>query len=99
MKNTLSMTHSEDTSCCKRDSNSSIGTMGVEGPSKETCSRVRKACNRCRLRKVKCDGRVPCARCEQDHATCRLSYDVTGVKDLRKRYDRSPDIVEKMALT
>ena len=80
-----SMSPSKDTSSHRRKSDPSIDTMGDELP-KEICSRVRKACNRCRLRKVKCNGRVPCARCEQDHATCKINYDVTGIKDLRKRY-------------
>jgi hypothetical protein len=80
-----SMSPSKDTSSHRRKSDPSIDPMGDDLP-KEICSRVRKACNRCRLRKVKCNGRIPCARCEQDHATCKINYDVTGIKDLRKRY-------------
>ncbi|KAJ5933856.1 hypothetical protein N7454_006185 [Penicillium verhagenii] len=32
--------------------------------------RVCKACDRCRLRKSKCDGAKPCLRCRSDNAIC-----------------------------
>ncbi|GKZ86225.1 hypothetical protein AnigIFM56816_001277 [Aspergillus niger] len=32
--------------------------------------RVCKACNRCRLKKSKCDGANPCSRCRADNAIC-----------------------------
>ncbi|KAH2978234.1 hypothetical protein KXW58_004937 [Aspergillus fumigatus] len=32
--------------------------------------RVCKACDRCRLKKSKCDGAVPCGRCRTDNAIC-----------------------------
>ena len=32
--------------------------------------RVCKACDRCRLKKSKCDGSSPCSRCKADNAIC-----------------------------
>lgn len=32
--------------------------------------RVCKACDRCRLKKSKCDGSSPCSRCKSDNAIC-----------------------------
>lgn len=32
--------------------------------------RVGKACDRCRLKKSKCDGSTPCSRCRIDNAIC-----------------------------
>ncbi|KAF1808645.1 hypothetical protein P152DRAFT_215462 [Eremomyces bilateralis CBS 781.70] len=32
--------------------------------------RVGKACDRCRLKKSKCDGATPCSRCKADNAIC-----------------------------
>ncbi|KAF1922629.1 uncharacterized protein M421DRAFT_426699 [Didymella exigua CBS 183.55] len=86
MNITPSVTPYKEASSHRRNSDPSIGVMSGEGPPKETCSRVRRACNRCRLKKVKCDGHIPCARCEQDHATCKINYDATCIKDLRKNY-------------
>lgn len=95
---TLSVSPSKDANARRRNSDPSIDIMGDEGLPKEICSRVRKACNRCRLRKVKCNGRIPCARCEQDHATCKINYNVTGIKDLRKRYAKLLSITAVMML-
>ncbi|PYI02738.1 hypothetical protein BO78DRAFT_463801 [Aspergillus sclerotiicarbonarius CBS 121057] len=33
-------------------------------------SRVSRACDRCRLRKVRCDGHQPCARCKEHNSGC-----------------------------
>ncbi|RAH67550.1 uncharacterized protein BO66DRAFT_473377 [Aspergillus aculeatinus CBS 121060] len=33
-------------------------------------SRVSRACERCRLRKVRCDGHEPCARCREQESNC-----------------------------
>ncbi|KAJ5995353.1 hypothetical protein N7481_002330 [Penicillium waksmanii] len=37
-----------------------------EGGRKRVC----KACDRCRLKKSKCDGHDPCLRCQADNAVC-----------------------------
>ncbi|KAL9018252.1 MAG: hypothetical protein Q9185_004418 [Variospora sp. 1 TL-2023] len=43
----------------------------TESPSGlQTRHRVTKACQRCRLKKCKCDGRTPCSRCRSDDAIC-----------------------------
>lgn len=34
--------------------------------------RVNKACDRCRLKKSKCDGNRPCNRCKADNAICQF---------------------------
>ncbi|KAI9677779.1 MAG: hypothetical protein M1829_002551 [Trizodia sp. TS-e1964] len=43
----------------------------TESPSEgNTRKRVCKACDRCRLKKSKCDGASPCSRCKSDNAIC-----------------------------
>lgn len=48
--------------------------MSPEEPSSPGDSSVRKrvckACDRCRLKKSKCDGSTPCSRCKADNAIC-----------------------------
>lgn len=34
--------------------------------------RVAKACDRCRLKKIKCDGKIPCTRCQAENTVCRF---------------------------
>ncbi|KAK6443335.1 Gypsy retrotransposon integrase-like protein 1 [Oleoguttula sp. CCFEE 5521] len=46
----------------------------------EIRTRVRKACDRCRLKKGKCDGHFPCNRCKGDDSVCGYS---------RRRIDRN----------
>ncbi|KAL8899885.1 MAG: hypothetical protein Q9207_005972 [Kuettlingeria erythrocarpa] len=46
-------------------------TTASEGSlSVEIRQRVTKACQRCRLKKCKCDGHSPCSRCRSDDAIC-----------------------------
>ncbi|KAG9236733.1 hypothetical protein BJ875DRAFT_455559 [Amylocarpus encephaloides] len=33
-------------------------------------ARVQKACERCRVKKIKCNGEIPCQRCQQDEVFC-----------------------------
>ncbi|KAF2761033.1 hypothetical protein EJ05DRAFT_483451 [Pseudovirgaria hyperparasitica] len=52
--------------------------------------RVKKACNRCRIRKVKCDGKYPCGRCRHDDVPCLLGRKDRGdVKELSRGYIRT----------
>lgn len=55
----------------------------VKAP-EEMRSRVRKACNRCRAKKVRCNGRLPCIRCERDGVVCRIERGPLD-KELSKR--------------
>ncbi|KAH7142813.1 hypothetical protein B0J13DRAFT_526259 [Dactylonectria estremocensis] len=43
-------------------------TSGMNGRRK----RVRKACERCRMKKTKCDGEFPCKRCRNDDLFCTV---------------------------
>ncbi|KAH7109603.1 hypothetical protein B0J11DRAFT_235022 [Dendryphion nanum] len=57
-----------------------------DAPSEESRTRVRKACNRCRIKKSKCNGRIPCVRCERDNAVCTLSLGPKSSKELSRSY-------------
>jgi hypothetical protein len=48
--------------------------FGFARPDGSIIKRVRKACDRCRLRKVRCDGSNPCVRCRADNANCVFGY-------------------------
>lgn len=43
--------------------------MGINGSAKRS-SRVSKACERCRKKKVKCDNMKPCFNCTGSHLRC-----------------------------
>jgi hypothetical protein len=45
---------------------SSQDSTSADGLRKRVC----KACDRCRLKKSKCDGSSPCSRCKSDNAIC-----------------------------
>ncbi|KAF6513230.1 hypothetical protein HZS61_007488 [Fusarium oxysporum f. sp. conglutinans] len=56
---------------------------GMDGPRK----RVRKACERCRMKKTKCDGEFPCMRCKNDNLICTAAArKKTGYKELPGGY-------------
>ncbi|KIW94375.1 uncharacterized protein Z519_04351 [Cladophialophora bantiana CBS 173.52] len=46
---------------------------GYLKPSQTSPSRVLKACDRCRLKKTKCDGKRPCSRCEAEDTVCSFA--------------------------
>ncbi|KAG9241013.1 hypothetical protein BJ878DRAFT_253706 [Calycina marina] len=57
----------------------------IRGP-----ARVRAACDRCRMKKVKCDGDTPCLRCMQDSVVCTANKKVpTDAKAASTEYIRS----------
>lgn len=45
-------------------------TTGQLLDSREVSSRIRKACEECRKRKIKCDGHEPCRGCTERHCPC-----------------------------
>ncbi|KAF2115705.1 hypothetical protein BDV96DRAFT_54710 [Lophiotrema nucula] len=49
-------------------------------------TRVKKACNRCRIKKSKCNGQIPCARCERDQIACRADLGSVKVHELSRSY-------------
>ncbi|KAF2459546.1 hypothetical protein BDY21DRAFT_384712 [Lineolata rhizophorae] len=46
------------------------GAASVDNTENNIRKRVCKACDRCRLKKSKCDGASPCSRCKADNAIC-----------------------------
>ncbi|KAK8106687.1 hypothetical protein PG999_010046 [Apiospora kogelbergensis] len=49
--------------------------------------RVWKACERCRMKKIKCDGEFPCKRCKDDGLVCTAgTRKKTGYKQLPRGY-------------
>ncbi|SCO92537.1 related to zinc cluster transcription factor [Fusarium oxysporum] len=55
-------------------------SAGMDGQHKRT----RKACERCRMRKTKCDGNFPCKRCKDDGLIC------TATVKKKARYKKPP---------
>ncbi|KAL2843920.1 hypothetical protein BJY01DRAFT_190792 [Aspergillus pseudoustus] len=48
-------------------------------------TRLAKACQRCRLRKIKCDGNKPCATCDQSGQEC--FYRAQAARRRRRTFD------------
>ncbi|KIW26547.1 uncharacterized protein PV07_09634 [Cladophialophora immunda] len=46
---------------------------GYMKQSQTSPNRVLKACDRCRLKKTKCDGKRPCSRCEAEDTVCSFA--------------------------
>ncbi|KAI5460527.1 hypothetical protein BGZ63DRAFT_454788 [Mariannaea sp. PMI_226] len=67
--------------------------IGKDGQPK----RVWKACKRCRMRKTKCDGELPCRRCKDDGSVC-----LAGIRK-KIEYKRLPkgygEVLERTQLT
>ncbi|KAH7114598.1 hypothetical protein EDB81DRAFT_822198 [Dactylonectria macrodidyma] len=57
-------------------------TAGIDGRHK----RVRKACERCRMKKTKCDGELPCKRCKDDGSVCTVGVRKKKYKQLPRGY-------------
>ncbi|PKY03827.1 fungal-specific transcription factor domain protein [Aspergillus campestris IBT 28561] len=76
--------------------------MEAEGP--ETDSREslnRRACDQCRLRKIRCDKRSPCSNCRSSNIVCRSTGAGRKPHEQRQRvlissqYERKIDLIEK----
>ncbi|KAH7186876.1 hypothetical protein BKA60DRAFT_626806 [Fusarium oxysporum] len=48
-------------------------TSMKESMTDKSQKKVRKACVRCRVKKTKCDGKIPCRRCKDDQKICTAS--------------------------
>ena len=48
--------------------------------------RVSEACGRCKTKKCKCDGMLPCERCKRDDVQCSYEPEEQGTKVVRIRY-------------
>ncbi|KAF2799209.1 hypothetical protein K505DRAFT_321292 [Melanomma pulvis-pyrius CBS 109.77] len=51
----------------------------------ETFTRIKKACNRCRIKRSKCNGRILCARCKGDKVVCRADVGLADRKEMSRR--------------
>ncbi|ORZ03402.1 hypothetical protein BCR43DRAFT_48161 [Syncephalastrum racemosum] len=56
--------------------------------------KVQKACQTCRLKKMRCDGRQPCLRCETQHIKCVYDQNKAAPRTLPQA-ERSPDTTIK----
>ncbi|KAF2095392.1 hypothetical protein NA57DRAFT_59406 [Rhizodiscina lignyota] len=61
--------------------------------------RVKQACIRCRIRKVKCDGQVPCRRCTRDQVNCQLDRrNQADIKEVSRTYISSLETQQRYLL-
>lgn len=65
---------------------SSHFSIGLSGKVRKPRSKVSKACDNCRKRKIKCNGKFPCASCEIYSCECTFSSRQGGsrIKNLHK---------------
>ncbi|CAI4039255.1 hypothetical protein SMKI_07G2360 [Saccharomyces mikatae IFO 1815] len=61
-------------------------TIGLSGKVRKPRSKVSKACDNCRKRKIKCNGKFPCASCEIYSCECTFTTRQGGnrIKNLQK---------------
>jgi hypothetical protein len=60
--------------------------------------RVCKACDRCRIKKGKCDGANQCSRCKIDNAICVFGYvykDLLNPNSVTEYYQRAKTITRE----
>jgi len=53
--------------------------------------KIKKACDICRSRKIKCDGEQPCAKCQNSGAECSYTY-VEKKRQVTKKEDKAASI-------
>ncbi|KAE8348322.1 hypothetical protein BDV28DRAFT_143800 [Aspergillus coremiiformis] len=72
---------------------------GPESDSRESPA-VRRACDQCRLRKIRCDKRSPCSNCRGSQIVCRTTGAGQKPREPRRRvlisdqYERKIDLIE-----
>ncbi|KAE8154259.1 fungal-specific transcription factor domain protein [Aspergillus avenaceus] len=76
--------------------------MDAEGPESDYSrdSVNRRACDQCRLRKIRCDKRSPCSNCRSSQIVCRSTGAGQKAREPRRRvlisdqYERKIDLIE-----
>ncbi|CDO91924.1 unnamed protein product [Kluyveromyces dobzhanskii CBS 2104] len=66
-------------------SNGSTGSTAGAGSGSRPRSKVSRACDSCRKKKIKCSGTMPCKSCQTYGCDCIFSQLPTGVSKRRKR--------------
>ncbi|OOF94288.1 hypothetical protein ASPCADRAFT_6972 [Aspergillus carbonarius ITEM 5010] len=75
--------------------------MEPEGPESDREPVVRRACDQCRLRKIRCDKRSPCSNCRSSQIVCRSTGAGQKPPEPRKRvlissqYEKKIDLIEE----
>ncbi|QQK43496.1 C6 transcription factor, putative [Penicillium digitatum] len=73
---------------------------GYEGR-QEPSALVRRACDQCRLRKIRCDKRTPCSNCRSSSIACRSTGEGQKQSEPRRRvlisnqYEKKIDMIEE----
>ncbi|KAK4502931.1 hypothetical protein PRZ48_006358 [Zasmidium cellare] len=81
------------------DSSSSKGTLLLDNVAKAKRSQVTAACQNCRRKKVKCDGRRPCSDCSRRGIHCEYvaQENETPQQALKRKFDDLTRIYEGLA--